>query len=352
MNQKSSLRKILQFVSKVSTANTYLAIAPNTNQAPPNATYWLVLSEKGEMGDTGPAAWSPPTAWVTTTAYTAGPPASAVVQAGETYVCLASHTSGTFATDLAAGKWIKVAQKGSGDLSSANNLSDVANAALARGNIGAIGVVKVQKFTTSGTYTPSVGMLYCIIECVGGGGGGGGAVGASGQYFSGGGGGSGGYSRLMATASAIGASKTVTVGAGGAGGPGSENGIAGGTTSVGTLCVANGGAGGFSGNGSQVGFGGNGGAPGTGDVAAAGAPGASGMYSTSQTIKTPNGAGGSSFFGGGGMGNTANGNAANGNAARNYGSGGGAAASDTTVAAVTGGGGSSGFAIITEFCTQ
>ncbi|MGY4358613.1 hypothetical protein ACVW0J_005106 [Bradyrhizobium sp. i1.7.7] len=33
-----------------------------------------------------------------------------VVVNGSTYVCIVSHTSGTFATDLAAGKWILVAQ--------------------------------------------------------------------------------------------------------------------------------------------------------------------------------------------------------------------------------------------------
>jgi hypothetical protein len=34
-----------------------------------------------------------------------------VIEAGETYVCHVPHTSGTFATDLAAEKWIKVAQR-------------------------------------------------------------------------------------------------------------------------------------------------------------------------------------------------------------------------------------------------
>lgn len=88
---------------------SYLCILEHTNQTPPNATYWMVLAAKG---DTGPAAWTAPAAWLTATAYVAGPPASVVTQSGETYVCLTSHTSGTFATDLAAGKWLKVATKG------------------------------------------------------------------------------------------------------------------------------------------------------------------------------------------------------------------------------------------------
>ena len=63
-------------------------------------------------GPEGPAAWAAPTAWATATAYSATAPRSTVIQSGETYVCLVSHTSGAFATDLAAAKWIKVAAKG------------------------------------------------------------------------------------------------------------------------------------------------------------------------------------------------------------------------------------------------
>lgn len=41
-------------------------------------------------------------AWVTATGYVAG---DRVTKDGLSYICLANHTSGTFATDLAAGKW-------------------------------------------------------------------------------------------------------------------------------------------------------------------------------------------------------------------------------------------------------
>ena len=43
-----------------------------------------------------------PAAWLTTTAYTVG---ALVAQGGSKYYCTTAHTSGTFATDLAAGKW-------------------------------------------------------------------------------------------------------------------------------------------------------------------------------------------------------------------------------------------------------
>lgn len=47
-----------------------------------------------------------PSAWVTATAYTVG---QYVLQSSINYVCLVAHTSGTFATDLAAGKWTPAA---------------------------------------------------------------------------------------------------------------------------------------------------------------------------------------------------------------------------------------------------
>lgn len=49
----------------------------------------------------GPAA----TAWAGTTVYAVG---IRVTNGGLTYFCLIAHTSGTFATDLAAGKWLLV----------------------------------------------------------------------------------------------------------------------------------------------------------------------------------------------------------------------------------------------------
>lgn len=45
-------------------------------------------------------------AWLTSTAYTVG---TLVVQSTNTYLCTVDHTSGTFATDLAAGKWVLLA---------------------------------------------------------------------------------------------------------------------------------------------------------------------------------------------------------------------------------------------------
>lgn len=50
-------------------------------------------------------AWVVRGGWVTATVYAKG---DLVLQGGIVYVCMVAHTAGTFATDLAAGKWGQV----------------------------------------------------------------------------------------------------------------------------------------------------------------------------------------------------------------------------------------------------
>ena len=207
--------------------------------------------------------------------------------------------------------------------------------------------VKVQRFTASGTYTPSAGMLYCIIECVGGGGGGGGAQGAVGYSLGGGGGGSGGYSRKIASAATIGASQVVTIGVGGPNSLGGS-GTAGGATSVGSLCVANGGAGGLLTSTISAGGGGAGAAAGTGDFTATGMPGGYGSYFNITGTVAYGGLGGSSVFGGGGQ-YGVDGNGSNGTG---YGGGGGGGSILNTATNASSGNGAPGVVIITEYCSQ
>ena len=60
----------------------------------------------------GPAPWRAPTSWANATAYSAIAPADAVSVDGSTYVCIVSHTSSNFTTDLAANRWQLIAGKG------------------------------------------------------------------------------------------------------------------------------------------------------------------------------------------------------------------------------------------------
>ncbi len=106
-------------------------------------------------------------------------------------------------------------------------------------------LINTLAFTAAGsfTYTPTLGMKSVIVEIVGGGGGGSGApASSSSQFSSGGGGGSGAYAKGLFTAAAIGASKTVTVGAPGTAASAASGG-SGGTTSLGALMSAPGGSG-------------------------------------------------------------------------------------------------------------
>ena len=102
-----------------------------------------------------------------------------------------------------------------------------------------------QQFTSSGTYTPTTGMVYCIVEVQGAGGGGGGASGGSSETGAAGSGGAGGYAKVLLTAAQIGSSQTITIGAAGsAGAAAAGNGGNGGTSSIGTLVSCAGGNGG------------------------------------------------------------------------------------------------------------
>ncbi len=78
-------------------------------------------------------------------------------------------------------------------------------------------LINIQQFTSSGTYTPTSGMSFVIVEACGGGGGGGGiaATGAS-QCASSSGGGQGASGRGKYTSSSVGSSVAVTIGAAGA----------------------------------------------------------------------------------------------------------------------------------------
>ena len=216
-------------------------------------------------------------------------------------------------------------------------------------------VKKVPPFTSSSTYTPSAGMLYAIIECVGSGGSGAGGTGALGAFYNGGGGGSGGYSRTIASAASVGVSQVVTVGNGGtAPAAGNNNGNAGGDVSVGSLCIGKGGSGGLYAAAAQSGVGGGGGVSGTGDLTISGSYGLSGTYANTTLVVTLAGSGGNSFFGGGAapVSQSGSGTTTTGSNGGNYGGGGSGGNANNVASTFGGGNGGKGVVFITEFNSQ
>lgn len=212
-------------------------------------------------------------------------------------------------------------------------------------------IISIQLFTSTGTYTPTANMRYCIIECVGGGGGGGGSASATATTASvGGGGGGGGYARLRASSATIGASQSVTIGAAGsAGSAGNNAGGAGGDTSVGTICIGKGGSGGGGSSGSNGGNAGAGGVAGTGDFTFPGQPGQVGPYAIFAYDNPATSIGGASYFGYGGAAIFPGAANQTGVAAQNYGAGGGGGYSYSAGGAVAGGAGTKGVVVITEY---
>lgn len=73
-------------------ANLYVAKGNTTGNVPTNTTYWdLFIDSIDSRGN-----------WATTTQYYVN---DVVTYGGNSYICLVENVSGTFATDLAAGKW-------------------------------------------------------------------------------------------------------------------------------------------------------------------------------------------------------------------------------------------------------
>lgn len=214
---------------------------------------------------------------------------------------------------------------------------------------GAIVTINVQTFTSSGTYTPTTGMSYCIIEGVGGGGPGVGVSGIGGQVQTGSGGGAACYVRSLFTAASIGSSQNIIIGSAGLGNSGV--GVPGTATTVGSIFSAGGGPVGTSFGaitntyypstiGSNIGS-----ATGIGTIIIPGGS-AAGQVTLAQFVSaSPSGTGGNSYFGAGGAGTIAGNNNAVG-----YGAGGSGGANNGG-GATAGGQGGPGFVIITEFIT-
>lgn len=213
--------------------------------------------------------------------------------------------------------------------------------------------INIQTFTSSGTYTPTTGMKYCIIECQAGGGGSGGAGAGAAAAAASGGGGGGGYARKFASAATVGSTQTITVGVGGTAGsisPGA--GGVGGTSSVGSICIAQGGGGGTVGTSSATilfGSGSSGQSGLAGDFFVIGGTGGSGCANFSGGYAS-SGYGGVSYFGGSARGvNITTAALSAGNTGLTYGGGASGAAVFNDATGTVGSVGGAGIVVITEY---
>jgi hypothetical protein len=209
------------------------------------------------------------------------------------------------------------------------------------------GLLNVQVFAATGTYTPTPGAKNVIVEVQGAGGGGGGAgATAAGQVAIGVGGGAGGYAKSRIVNPGV---TAVTVGAGGIGGTIGVAGGPGGTSSFGAFVSASGGFGGnsiaatsafptqYTGGISGVGTGGN--------IANVAAQTGLTALLTNGLGNALSGGGGPSLFGAGGppVGANANG------AAGNTGAGGGGALQYNGAFGALGAVGGAGIIIVWEY---
>ena len=214
-----------------------------------------------------------------------------------------------------------------------------------------ISSINVRRIVSTGTYTPTAGLVYATVEIIGGGGGGAGSSATTPtSYAAAAGGGGGAYAKKTFSAATLGVSQTVTIGAGGAGGVGPAAGGNGGTSSFGTLLVVTGGALGGASGASATSFFTMGGAGGTvatlGDVNIAGEEGTKGAGIPPYGYVS-GGGGGSSQLGRGApsvqltsAGNTA---------LANSGGGGSGSSSLQGGPQINGGNGGSGVCIVTEY---
>lgn len=218
--------------------------------------------------------------------------------------------------------------------------------------------INIQTFTSTGTYTPTTGIIGAMVYGVGGGGGGAGCSSNSGNVGAGAQGGAAGYVIAYATAAQLGSSGTVTIGAAGTagalgniGGNGGNTSLVNATTSL-TIQAGGGNAGQQTLNSSGA-FSGAGGNGGTNNIANASAivnqPGMRGgnVCGTNSIGIFTNGGGGNTPLGAGGAcgigPSTVNGSAATGNGA---GGGGGITIGSANA---SGGAGTIGLLTIVEF---
>lgn len=210
------------------------------------------------------------------------------------------------------------------------------------------GLIDIQFFTATGTWTRPLGCQKIYVEAMGGGGGGGGAPATgAGQNSIGSGGGAGAYATLFNTAPP--ATAAVTIGAAGAGVSGA-NGTGGGSTTFAALLTCNGGAPGVAAGPSSGQLNAQGGLGGTSSSGSINGTAQSGGLAVNINTNAWAGYGANSLYGRGGRAFT--GVAAtvtNGEAANGFGAAGSGGVLFASTAAAIGGAGTPGLVVVLSF---
>lgn len=319
----------------VGVANAYAA---NFTPAITALTDGLTLSIKASNTNTTASTFTPAPGVISASPIVGG--AHSALQGGE--IVANGEVWLQWNTSIGGGSWIVLDNTGGGvQVAPATKSQHAMQLGQATGRL-----IGVQRFTTSGTYTPTAGTTSVIVEAVGGGGGGAGAGStAAGQVSIGSGGGAGGYTKTRLTSGFSGAA--ITIGAGGAQSSAAGNG--GSATSFAALLAAGGGVGGaFTAATSTYPFiltGGAGGNASGGNITSQdGGQGSPAIICS--TTNQQSGAGGSSFFGAGGVSVSGSNNGINGSG---FGSGGSGASSNNGGTAKGSGAGANGVLIVWEY---
>lgn len=228
---------------------------------------------------------------------------------------LAVPTTGSFPLRNASAWTVLTPSSTSGQVLTSNGASALPTWQTPGGGSG-FTRVELRRFQSSGTYTPTTGMVYVVVYVTGGGGAGGGGSATQG----GGGGGASGTGITVYSSARVGVSTSVTIGAAGAAGAANTTGGTGGSSAFGQILFVPGGFGGIAGGAGST----RGGTPSTPTQAILNIGGG---WGGSSLAAMAGGSGGASYWGGGGAGGVV-GDATGTDSSARGGGGGGAYISD------------------------